>query len=395
MKNMMYIPSQFGYAVDVDGFLPIITHPQFQKLNGKRQTGILYKTYPGVTHTRFEHSIGTFQIAQAITQHLDIPDIDARAVQAYALLHDICHAPYSHNLEYVLENGHNGRAIAMVESMRETIEKSDVDCDRVLSLMKKQHPLYEVVKHKVLGADKLDWMFRDAHHVGRSDGPDAKNIIQHLIYDGNQIKVHADGAAEVAKMQHHYSDMHTFLYYSQQYLSNQRMLQRAVQGAMHADEIDEDTLVDMTDAELDGVLARSSCPETRHLSNHLHQDPTRYQPIVSIRIQPFNRQEQHAVGVSKDTCMRFLDTYKSGAALSRLESALGDDVLVTTIVDLERLTDPHDVRLHTGLTLFEYMPQLAQSLEEAAYACFSIRAISPKDQGIDEIQEKLLDALRT
>ena len=41
----------------------IINTPIFQRLRNIHQTGILYYVFPTATHTRFEHSIGTYHLA--------------------------------------------------------------------------------------------------------------------------------------------------------------------------------------------------------------------------------------------------------------------------------------------------------------------------------------------
>jgi len=69
----------------------------------------LYLVYPGATHTRFEHSVGTFHLAskalEAIERNskellsrngIDINTGRRLAVQLAALLHDVGHGPCSH-----------------------------------------------------------------------------------------------------------------------------------------------------------------------------------------------------------------------------------------------------------------------------------------------------------
>ncbi len=95
----------------------VIDHPLFQRLRHVTQTSLLSGVFPGCTHTRFEHSIGTMQVAGKVFRNLlrsylrgqkfEIILEQARGtLQALyycfrlaALLHDTGHAPFSHQLE--------------------------------------------------------------------------------------------------------------------------------------------------------------------------------------------------------------------------------------------------------------------------------------------------------
>jgi len=71
--------------------LAVIDTPAFQRLRYVRQLGHAFLVYPGATHTRFEHALGTYHLACRVTQERDI--------RLAALLHDIGHYPFSHALE--------------------------------------------------------------------------------------------------------------------------------------------------------------------------------------------------------------------------------------------------------------------------------------------------------
>jgi uncharacterized protein len=81
----------------------VIQSPAFQRLRRIKQLGLSNLVYPGATHSRFAHSLGTFDIARQlmriIREHLEKTNQyrDSRAEQALAaaLVHDLGHGPFS------------------------------------------------------------------------------------------------------------------------------------------------------------------------------------------------------------------------------------------------------------------------------------------------------------
>ncbi len=84
---------------------------EMQRLRGIRQLGVAHLVYPSARHSRFEHSIGTLQMTQALIDAVrrnaelhpsssrSVDDDEARILRAAALLHDVTHIPFGHNIE--------------------------------------------------------------------------------------------------------------------------------------------------------------------------------------------------------------------------------------------------------------------------------------------------------
>src|ERR1043166_8264449 len=86
----------------------LIETPSFQRLRYVRQLGLAFLVYPGATHSRFEHALGTYHLARRSLALLDesdglagIHDDECAIVTAAALLHDVGHYPFSHALEEI------------------------------------------------------------------------------------------------------------------------------------------------------------------------------------------------------------------------------------------------------------------------------------------------------
>lgn len=58
---------------DIADFLPIVEHPHFQRLRGRRQLGINYLVFPGAVHTRFEHTVGVLALTQRLCRIQRLP----------------------------------------------------------------------------------------------------------------------------------------------------------------------------------------------------------------------------------------------------------------------------------------------------------------------------------
>lgn len=108
----------------VHGLIPLFTHereiidhPLFLRLRHIKQNDILFYVFPGSTHTRFEHCIGTMYVASNIMKSMIRNYIIYRSIQSFekkeidaiqyifgclrvaALLHDLGHMPFSHQFE--------------------------------------------------------------------------------------------------------------------------------------------------------------------------------------------------------------------------------------------------------------------------------------------------------
>src|SRR5690606_37864377 len=82
--------------------------PVFQRMRYVRQLGWAFLVYPGATHSRFEHALGAYHLAQRSLALLyergapaEIASDEPAIVRAAALLHDVGHYPFSHAIEEI------------------------------------------------------------------------------------------------------------------------------------------------------------------------------------------------------------------------------------------------------------------------------------------------------
>lgn len=87
--------------------LAVVDHPAFQRLRLIKQLGLADLAFPGATHTRYSHGLGTMHIASrmfdALNKGLPLPPEEEHrlrtTVRLAAIFHDIGHAPLSHTTE--------------------------------------------------------------------------------------------------------------------------------------------------------------------------------------------------------------------------------------------------------------------------------------------------------
>ncbi|MFL5510397.1 MAG: HD domain-containing protein [Gemmatimonadaceae bacterium] len=88
--------------------LDLVDTEVFQRLRYVRQLGWTYLVYPGATHSRFEHALGTHHLSRRTlallcesSDSVSINEEEQAIVRSAALLHDVGHYPFSHALEEI------------------------------------------------------------------------------------------------------------------------------------------------------------------------------------------------------------------------------------------------------------------------------------------------------
>ena len=150
----------------------------FQRLRYVRQLGLAYLVYPGATHTRFEHALGTWHLAGRTLALLQARgDLkaeharEARIVAAAALLHDIGHYPFSHALEEIGAPHHEDVAGALLtrgEIANVLRDAFDTEApQQVVDLIRgRSASLLQGLISGSLDLDKIEYLKRDALMCG-------------------------------------------------------------------------------------------------------------------------------------------------------------------------------------------------------------------------------------
>ncbi len=193
----------------------VIDTTTFQRLRRISQLGLAQNVFPGATHTRFAHGLGTAYLALKTLAHLeerhrDRPIGDARLeLIAAALLHDVGHGPFSHSFEQVLKGLSPSTPVPLHEDWtRAAIELGDsdirhalmahgVDTAKVATAFRKnpdQGPLPKSLRQIVssqIDVDRMDYLVRDSHFagvaLGRVDIYYLMNCLTIIDHDGESL----------------------------------------------------------------------------------------------------------------------------------------------------------------------------------------------------------------
>src|SRR5947209_5133749 len=75
----------------------LIDTPEFQRLRRIRQLGTSMFTFHGAEHSRFNHSLGVYEIMRRVVEKFGmLSEEEELLCLCSALLHDIGHGPFSH-----------------------------------------------------------------------------------------------------------------------------------------------------------------------------------------------------------------------------------------------------------------------------------------------------------
>jgi HD superfamily phosphohydrolase len=240
--------------------LELIDTPAFQRLRYVRQLGLAFLVYPGASHSRFEHALGTYHLARRalllLEERGDLRGIDDRAraeVRMAALLHDIGHYPFSHALEEIGALNHEEVARPLIlEGAIGTLLRDTIGPDapaRIVELIrgKSASPLQGLISGS-LDLDKIEYLRRDAHMCGVPYGEiDADRLMNAMTVIAGRIGIQEKGLSAVESLLFAKYQMYRNVYWHHAVRSATAMYKRLVSDALDTGSLTADTLAAFTD----------------------------------------------------------------------------------------------------------------------------------------------------
>ncbi|WP_297458426.1 HD domain-containing protein [Thermococcus sp.] len=270
--KLVHDPIHRGIELD-DLAVKLVDTPEFQRLRRITQLGLVYLAYPSARHTRFEHSLGTFYLAERIRAHN--PDIDEGTVYA-ALLHDLGHYPFSHTLE-ALYPRHEDNTLWLIKHG----EIGDVLGERFSG-----NEFKRLLKHPLVSgdidADRMDYLVRDAYYTGVAFGlVDLDRLVRYLHWDGSRLVVMEKGIMAAQNLLLARSMMYPAVYQHHTARISGAMLVKAVE----LDGIPYEEIRTMDEIDLLARLRGSERPEVRELVGAI-DDRRLYKRVLYTREDP-------------------------------------------------------------------------------------------------------------
>ncbi|MCP1143568.1 HD domain-containing protein [Lysinibacillus endophyticus] len=183
----------------------LISTKEFQRLRRIKQLGTSYLVFHGAEHSRFNHSLGVYEIVRRIVDDVfrgraEWDDNERLVVLCAALLHDLGHGPFSHAFENVFDLDHEmyTREILLGHTeVNEVLRKVSPDfAERVALVIEKNYTNTLAVSliSSQIDADRMDYLQRDAYYTGVSYGHfDMERILRVIRPRQGQIVFKASG----------------------------------------------------------------------------------------------------------------------------------------------------------------------------------------------------------
>jgi len=181
------IPDPIAGTIELPTWLvKIKDQPAIRRMLFIRQLGLkAYVDFPGAIHTRYSHSLGTMHLAGKCSELLiqkmndkgkrilaDNLRINKEEIMTAGFLHDIAHGPFSHSVDFAMKmitgKTHQDLAEDVIQNHLPSDLGNWVDRKQVIKLIRGNHdyPFLSEIIDGPLDVDKLDYLLRDAHHVG-------------------------------------------------------------------------------------------------------------------------------------------------------------------------------------------------------------------------------------
>lgn len=182
----------------------LIATPEFQRLRRIKQLGTTYLTFHGAEHSRFNHSLGVYEIVRRmINKFHDYAhwNKEERLLSlCAALLHDLGHGPFSHSFEKVFKLDHEqftGKIIMGDTNVNRILERVEPGfAQKVADVIGKTYTDKLVVSliSSQIDADRMDYLQRDAYYTGVSYGHfDMERILRVMRPIGDQVVIKSTG----------------------------------------------------------------------------------------------------------------------------------------------------------------------------------------------------------
>jgi hypothetical protein len=263
-------------GIDAQALAVLDTTP-FQRLRYVRQLGHAFLVYPGATHARFEHALGTYHLARRALGVLQergslaaIAADESAVIRLAALLHDLGHYPFSHALEEAGLPSHETLAREHLRhpELATALAATGIRdaADRIVALITgaSTSPLHGLIAG-ALDLDKIEYLTRDAHMCGVPYGTvDVDRLLHSLVVvdDGRHptVGLHEKGVSALESLLFAKYQMYRNVYWHHAVRSATAMFKRVVRDAIRGGHLEVAWIGGSTDEALMEALRSRGNP---------------------------------------------------------------------------------------------------------------------------------------
>lgn len=375
---------------DITELIPIIDHPHFQRLRHISQLTASNVVYPEAEHKRFSHSLTVMETTrQRVNLWKKLKMIaldDAWNLVIYASVHDIGHGPLSHIMDRISKTrNHDQNGRMKIQEMKSEIEACNGSIKKVTDLFDEKNPLYQAVMHHPLGTDKFSYLSQDADHCISTGRPNIGKLSQYIYWYNNELIVDPKVVGLAMDLQRFYIMMYREVYFRKAATIANRLLEKMIL-ILIKDGLDEDTLWEMKDSNLEVMLEKSQNKRVKKIYN-LWQN-RKFKAAVSFRPLPFGSLER-TVGKSIEVfeepqeLFEIINKQSSPEELEKKEKKLAkilnlkqNDIIIVPPVPGWRFSPPSIKSINIKEQIYEVdeiFPRHRDALNELARACTVLR----------------------
>lgn len=409
--------------IDISGFLSMIDIPDFQSLGYKYQLGPSFLIFPAATHTRKQHSLGAFQratrLASGWLEKGFITANQARVMRAYALYHDLGHGPFSHTTESVFHINHDEIGLLKMRNLRKEIEAADVDFGALEKLFTREDPLYLAIFDKNIGAEKMDYLSRDAFYTIK-EVPGVEYLSEFIYYIDKRVVVDERAIDQVTALQDFYMKMYKHVYLRKKSIIAQRLIEKMTYELL-LEGMKEEEIWSLTDF---GLLGKFELSQNRTIQSLYRRLMANDLPVSAVEahdkrfvsVEELPSKAVHFVSLEAAEMNALLkhEKLQTPAGFKELEQELAslfgypsDEVFLVPPVfppgDVAKRFEPADVHIYSYdgsiRKLSEFYPNHFEAMREYGKSQNALRVCVPRGRRDEaskrgeEVKEFLLSLL--
>jgi hypothetical protein len=401
MSKHQWIPWPITGQVDMHDIAPIVNSPYFARMAEKRQTGLAYLIFPGATHDRRQHCVGTYvrteEFTRRMVQRRLLTKEQALNISLFALVHDIGHGPFSHVVEAVASMNHEQYGVEVLDRIAKDIAScgGNVEMIKKYMLQDPNFPEWQIVMDKNSGMDKMDYLVRDSFMTGFGDDIThiVESIFNHMEFRDGRLVIDIKALDAARKMQQAYTFFYRNLYLEKSTYITQRFMQKMIYQLLHTGRneggITEAELWEMVDGDLLYVLKHCRSENVRKgMEIFMGGVPRFPKTALSIRLRGYGFYEKrfgkplHVTEIDREFFDRFFNKSKA-ADLEAMETAIAKllgieswKVAISHIIEKHRFI-PQDISVFDGPRVYSlkkkdptYFKLLEEELDK--YLCVRV-----------------------